>query len=170
MPQSIDYLSSMNSRQRRRWPLRLFFGLLAGVPLLASPFVSVRETRNRMDAVTGSMEWQTVWLSHLTSGPTIDVSPLELRMKKVGVSWTRDWRFLSNTPRTIFGTPTCHECGSAPPISQIQPVLKGFVDTSSDDEILTFVRIMQSGTEAQQRAAVDAACEKALRAFERARP
>jgi hypothetical protein len=50
----------------------------------------------------------------------------------------------------------------APPIYLIRPLLKDFADASTDAELREFVRVMQSGTDAQKQAAVDAAGEKAL--------
>jgi hypothetical protein len=133
-----------------------------GVAMFVLPFVSVRQTRSRMDAVTGSMEWQTTWPLGLTAGPKVDVSPVECRRRKMGVQWTPDWRFLHNTHRTILGSPTVYECGLAPPIHQLHSVLAQFVESSTDDEIRAFVGVMQQGADAEKRAAVETACDKAL--------
>ena len=123
-----------------------------------------------MDAVTGSMTWKTVWLFGITSGPRVDVSPLETRLKKNGITWTPSWQFLHNTHRTVLGNATCYECGSAPPIYQLRPVVKEFAAASTDAELREFVRVMQSGTDAEQEAAVDAAGEKGLQAMSAAPP
>jgi hypothetical protein len=146
--------------------------VVAGVVLLilAVPTVPIRQVESRMDAVTGSMTWRTVWLFGVTSGPRVDVSPLETRLKTSGITWTPSWQFLHNTHRTVFGNATCYECGSAPPIYQLHPVLKEFAAASTDDELREFVRVMQTGTDAAQKAAVDAACEKGLQALSAARP
>jgi hypothetical protein len=137
---------------------------------IAVPTVAVRQVESRMDPVSGSMTWKTVWRFGITSGPRVDVSPLEARLKSSGIPWTRSWQFLHNTDRNVFGSATCHECGSAPAIYQLRPVLKAFAAASTDAELREFVRVMQSGTGAEQKAAVETAGEKGLRALSAARP
>jgi hypothetical protein len=138
--------------------------------LVAVPTVTVRQVESRMDAVTGSMTWKTVWLFGITSGSRVDVSPLETRLKSSGIAWTPSWQFLHNTHRTILGNARCYECGPAPAIHQLRPVLKEFAAASTDAELRDFVRVMQSGTDAEQKAAVDAAGEKGLQAMSAAPP
>src|SRR5439155_26684174 len=104
------------------------------------------------------------------SGPSVDESSLETRLKVCGIAWTPSWHFLHNTHRTVFGNATCYECGSAPPIYQLRPALKEFAAASTDAELREFVRVMQSGTDAEQKAAVEAAGEKGLQAPSAARP
>jgi hypothetical protein len=53
-------------------------------------------------------------------------------------------------------------CGMAPPIYQLRPVLQAYVAASTDEELRRFARVMQSGTPAEQQAAVAAAAEKGL--------
>lgn len=129
----------------------------------AASTVTVRRVESRVDAVTGSMTWKTVWLFGITSGPRLDASPLETRLRSSGITWTPAWRFLHNTHRTILGNATCFECGSAPPIYQIRAVLKDFAAASTDAELRELVRVMETGTDDQQKAAVEAAGEKGLR-------
>jgi hypothetical protein len=147
-------------------------GVVAAVLLLvvAAPTVTVRQVESRLDPVTGSMTWKTVWLFGISPRPRVDVSPLETRLRSGGISWTPSWQFLHDTHRNIFGGATCHECGSAPPIYQLRPVLKEFAAASTDAELREFVRVMQSGTDAEQKAAVEAAGEKGLLALSAERP
>ena len=167
----LNYVSPDTPRSRRRWPWRTLSAVAVVLILLvAAPTVAVRQVESRMDPVTGSMTWKTVWLFGITSGPRVDVSPLETRLKNSGITWTPSWQFLHNTHRNVFGGATCYECGSAPPIYQLRPVLKEFAAASTDAELREFVRVMQSGTGAQQRAAVEAAGEKGLQALSEARP
>jgi hypothetical protein len=167
----LNYVSPDTPRSRRRWPWRTL-SVVAAVVLLAvaALTVTVRQVESRMDPVTGSMTWKTVWLFGITSGPRVDVSPLETRLKSSGITWTPSRQFLHNTHRTVFGNATCYECGSAPPIYQLRPVLKEFAAASTDAELREFVRVMQSGTDAEQKAAVEAAGEKGLQALSAARP
>lgn len=151
---------------RRKWMLPVAVVLLA----LATATVPVRYVESRMDAVTGSMTWKSVWLSGITSGSRVDVSPLETRLTGSGIAWTPSWKFLHRTHRSVGGIATCYECGSAPPIYQLLPVLKEFAAASTDAELREFVRVMQSGTDAQKKAAVEAASKKGLQALSGARP
>ena len=123
-----------------------------------------------MDVVTGSMSWKTVWLFGITSGRRVDVSPLETRLKSSGIPWTPSWQFLHNAHRNVFGGATCYECGTAPAIYHVRPVLKEFATASTDAELREFVRVMQSGTDAQRKAAAEAAGEKGLQALSDAWP
>jgi hypothetical protein len=156
--QSLDY-GLPSARYRSPWrAVAAAAGALLGLFLLTS--APVRQVESRVDGVTGSMSWKTVWFFGLTSGPRKDVSPLEARLVRAGVPWTSRWHTLHNTHRTLFGRATCYECGSAPAISPLRSCLQEFVDASSDEQIRTFVRVMESGTEDEQRAAVDAAGQK----------
>lgn len=158
----LDY-ASPDTPRLRRWPWR---ALVAGVVLLLAmlvlPSMIIRQVESRVDPVTGSMSWNTVWLFGFTSGPRIDVSPLEVRLRNSGVQWTPSWKTLHNTHRNIFGSAICYECSSAPPIYDLRPMLKEFAAASTDDELREWVRVMQFGTREEQAAAVDAAAEKAL--------
>src|SRR3954468_24469764 len=167
----LDYVSFETPRTRRLWPWRTL-SVVAAVLLLAvaAHMVTVRQEEGRMDAVTGSMMSKTVWPFGITSGPRIDASPLEMRLKGSGIAWTPAWQFLHNTRRNVFGGATCRECGSAPPIYPLRPVLKEFAAASTDAELREFVRVMQSGTHADQNAAVETAAEKGLQALSAAGP
>jgi hypothetical protein len=168
----LDYVSPDAPRSwRRRLPWRTLTVITAVLLLaVAAPNVTVRTLKGRMDAVTGSTTWKTVWLSGVTSSTRADVSPLETRLKNSGISWAPSWRFLHNTHRNVFGFATCYECGPAPAIYHLRPVLKEFAAASTDAELREFVRAMQSGTDAEQNAAVEAAGEKGLAALSAARP
>jgi hypothetical protein len=165
----LNYMSPQTTRQyTRRWPWRtLSVVATLSLLLIASLAVTVRQIEGWIDPVTGSMMGKTVWLFGITTGPHVNVSALELRLKSSGIRWTPSWRFLHNTHLNIFGGATCHECGSAPPIYQVRPVLEEFAAASTDAELREFVRVMQSGTDAEQKAAVDAAGEKGLGALSR---
>ena len=167
----LNYVSPDTPRSPRRWPWRTL-SVVAAVVLLAvaAATVSVRQVESRMDAVTGSTTWKTVWVFGITSGRRTDVSPLETRLKSSGITWTPSWQFLHNTRRTVLGNATCYECGSAPPIDQLRPVLKEFAAASTDAELREFVRVMQSGTDAERKAAVEAAGERGLQALSAAPP
>jgi hypothetical protein len=96
-------------------------------------------------------------------GTRVEVSPLEQRLRRMGVTWVADWRCLSDVHYSLFDW--SRGCGPAPAIYFLRSEMKAFVDASSDQEIREFVRVMQTGTEAEQRAAVEAAEEKGLGAM-----
>ena len=136
---------------------------ILGLAVVACPFVGVREDTQWIDAVTGSTRRQTVWTFGITRGPSVGPSPLETRLRDKGIGWSADWRFVSETQRTLLGTAISRGCGIAPPIYQIRSMLGEFVSVSSDDDLWEFVRVMQSGGDEEQRAAVNAAVEQVLR-------
>ena len=163
---ALNYVSPDTPRSRRRWPWRTLSAVAAVLLIaFAAPTVAVKQVESRMDAVTGSMTWKTMWLFGTTSGARVDVSPLETRLKSSGITWAPSWQFLHNKHRTVFGKATCCECGSAPPIYQLRPVLEEFAAASTDADLREFVRVMQSGTDTEQKAAVEAAVEKGLQAL-----
>jgi hypothetical protein len=138
--------------------------------VVSLPGIAVRQVESRMDVVSGSMMWKTVWVFGVTSGPRVDVSTLETRLKASGVPWTPSWQFMHNTHRNVFGRATSYECGSAPAIFRLRPVLAEYAAGATDAELREFVRVMQSGTDAEQEAAVEAAVEKGFEAMATERP
>jgi hypothetical protein len=162
-PTPLSYVSPDTPRSRRRVPWRTIGVLAAALFLaLAGGTIAVKRVEGHMDAVTGSVTRQTVWLLGVRSAPRVEVSPLETRLRNSGISWTPSWRFLHNTHCTVFGVATCYECGSAPAIGQLRPALGLFVSASTDAELRDFVHVMESGTDAEQKAAVEAAADKAF--------
>lgn len=159
-PHPLEYDPAKSRRIRVERAARL---LVAGAVtlLLFQPFVSVRRSTLRVDAVTGSTEWQTTWLGLIQRTPTCSVSPLELRLRRASIQWTRDWRVLSVIDKTVLNRVTSRGCAPAPPVHEIIPVLAQFASASTDAELRDFVRAMQSGTGEEQHAAVNAAIEKA---------
>jgi hypothetical protein len=115
-----------------------------------------------MDAISGSTESQTIWPFGISSGPSHHPSALELRMRKAGIQWTPNWQLLYDNDYSIFGLAYVRRCGCAPPIYLLAPIAPQFVAGATDDEILGFVRVMQSGKPNDQQAAIDAAIEKSL--------
>jgi hypothetical protein len=159
---TVEYDSMVVRRRPKRLRAGVVVGAIVVLGMIALGTTSVRQTRSRVDSVTGSVESMTIWRLGITVGPRVDVSPLERRLRRMGVTWTPNWCLLHNTHRTVLGNATCYECGSAPPIYQLRPALDDFVQASSDAEIRGFVSVMQNGTEVDQRAAVDAAAAKVL--------
>ncbi|MCE9589761.1 MAG: hypothetical protein K8S99_04485 [Planctomycetes bacterium] len=127
-----------------------------------SPLLNVGQAVMRIDPVTGSMQRETIWLFGITSGPKVEVSPLETHLPKIGVRRTPRWQYLSSTKFDLFRRRNARACAMAPPIYYLREMLDDFIAASSDDELRTFVHVMETGTATEQKAAVDAASEKAL--------
>ena len=147
----VEYAPLANGRAGRLSLIEMAVLTVFGAALVLSlPFLRFRQTRTRVDAISGSMERQTTWPFGLTSEPVVIASPLELRLKKIGVQWSRDWQALSVTDYSILGNVLVRGCSQAPVIYGLRVVLPQFVATSNDDEIRNFVHVMQSGTEAER--------------------
>jgi hypothetical protein len=158
----LDYVQPDTPRRRRRpWHVVGAVAVVASVALLL-PGISVRQVESRIDTVTGSVTWTTTWPLGIHGGTRTAVSPLEARLKAAGIPWTPDPRFIHNTHRNVFGGAIKYECSSAPPVYSLRPMLHAFCACATDGELREFVRVMQSGSDAQQRAAVDAAADRAL--------
>lgn len=137
-----------------------YFIIAVGAGFLAVICIPLRSSTYRMDAVTGSTQSQTTWLSFIKFQPRIGPTALETRLNKIGFSWKRDWRFLSEVDGSLLSS--SHACAKAPPIYEMTPIMNDFVANSSDNQVREFARIMQSGTEVEQNAAVAAAEGRAL--------
>jgi hypothetical protein len=121
------------------------------------------KTESRIDSVTGSSWSRTTGPLGIPLGRRHFVSPLEQRLKRMGVAWVPDWCLLFQVDTSLLGC--SRACGRAPEIRMMRGGMKAYVDAATDEEIRAFVRVMQTGTEAEQQAAVEAAGEKALRAM-----
>lgn len=132
--------------------------------LPASPYV--RQDLGWIDAISGSKKMQTEWRFGLRTTPVITESPLARRYRKLGLKWTFDWRNVKGTYIDSFGRSVGHSHGSAPEIYSLaaHPELqRAWLAVSSDDEVRELFRIMTTGTVNEQRIAIEAVAEKALR-------
>ena len=126
--------------------------------------ISIREDRGWVDAVSGSHQRQTIWFWAFPTRPRLTPGAIETRLRAMGMQWQYDWRLLYTTPRDVFGRATSRGCGFTPPIYPLHGGLgQDFVNASTDNDLREFFRTMQSGSNKQQEAAVDAAIQKALR-------
>ena len=90
-------------------------------------------------------------------------SPLEKRLKTAGIAYVADWRLLHDRYSDVFGSTRGWGCGTAPPIFSIRSILQDYCDASTDEELRTFVDVLQNGDDAAKAKAVDDAAEKGLR-------
>lgn len=118
--------------------------------------VPVREEMAWMDGVTGTIKRRTDWVVGLSTGERTEPSALDLRLRTLGANVPPRWHHIQGDSRTLLGGVTARSHGSAPRILSLGPdLLKLFVDASTDDEVVAFARAMQSGTDAEQRFAVE---------------
>ena len=159
MPRTLDYAPPAHRRRLPRWA-RWSIGISLLVLTLALLIpLPVRRVTTSVNPTTGTVVRQT------GARVVTILSPLEARLAAAGIPWTARPRFLGETSYDIFGQSQGRACASAPPIYQLRPLLKEFAAASTDAELRSFVRVMETGTDAEQRAAVDAASEKALAAM-----
>jgi hypothetical protein len=172
IPPSLNYLPTKTRRRRRWWPwfLGILLTALTLLALAAIPSIPVRQVESSIDPVTGTMTWKTI---PLLGTPTtrVDVSPLEIRLKASGIPWTPSSKGLHIIDRNIFDRALCYGCSIAPPIHGLpHGLLKEFEATSTDAELREFVRIMETGTIPEQKAAVEAAAKKTFDALAASSP
>lgn len=127
------------------WPL---FLALIGVIC----FVPVREDNLWMDAVTGSRRRQTIWLHHFSLGARVEPSPLELRIKRMGLACMPRWQFVAGPECTLLGGAVVNVCGRLPPIYLVGMLGQDYAQSASDAEVIKLVQTMQTGSDAQQTA------------------
>lgn len=139
--------------------------LLVTVALFAFGSIEVRHDMTWVDSIAGSTKRQTTWRYGTTSEPVIERSPIAMRLERIGEGWVPRWQALGVRGRTVYGSRTSIGCSTAPPIYGLWSLQRHFIGGSSDDEVREFVRIMQEGSEEEQRKAVDTAADIALRSL-----
>lgn len=149
---------------RRIIPLGLF--VIAAAITLASFSVLVREEVTWIDTVTGSTQQQAIWCIGSRSAEHVEPSPIARWVIDHEGSIDYRWKVTSDTSVTLWGRPVMFACDTAPPIYGFPTnLMPHFIASSTDDEIRNFIKTMQSGTRANQSAAVIAAIDQALNAM-----
>jgi hypothetical protein len=144
-----------------RYPLWILLVLIVvGILFVSSP----RYDSASIDSVTGSIKFQTRWFGFSTS-TVIQQSAIEKWIIHHEGHYTNNWRFLSGSPKNVFGLPAWRECGRLPEIWGLEAGWANdrFVRNASDQEIGTLVQVMRTGTTLEKKNAVEAASEKALK-------
>jgi hypothetical protein len=138
--------------------------LIVAVALAALIFGAGRTVsgyRIWIDPVTGSMKHESSFLIFPNS-TEVSRSELERWIIRHEGAYKPRWDHLSTGTRTLFGR--SFACSLSPPIFPLQGRVNAeFVRSSTDREIVEFVRIMRTGTEEEQKQAVNAAIEKVLK-------
>jgi len=155
----LPYSSPDIARPARRWSLLV--GAVAVIVLfLVIPITFTNSSSIYIDPVTGSLKRSWTYRLGTKTATQIDQSPLVRRMSILGIPWTPTWQFLHRYDRGFFGGNRGVSCGMAPPIYSFRAIATDYCEAATDTEIRAFVAIMQTGTEEQQRAAIDAASDK----------
>lgn len=142
--------------------LATLLALLVGLAFLSG--TTVRDVRTRIDTVTGSVKQNTAWRFQDIRGAGTnsgDVSPLERRLVERGIEWKTHYQHFGTTYFNIWGRPIGYGCTVAPAIYGARWLDEEALRSWSDDELRAFVDVMQTATEAQQKAAVEALFAKA---------
>lgn len=160
-------LGSTGTSLMRRVGIIFGFVVLAGFLLV--PFASFRTTTVEVDAVSGQVRKSNLWAGGRRS-MSVESSELSDRYRALGVAWTPDWRTINVNEYNILGNATSRGCSTAPQIYHLRPVLAAFASASSAEQLREFVKVMQSGSESEQRNAVDQACDRGLSALAAVRP
>ena len=154
----------------RRVSLCVAIGVLVALALFVLPSIEVATTWHRVDAVTGSTMVQTDWPLGFSGRARVTPSPLERRLRSMGLEWKRDWRPVGCVGSSVLGNTVSRGCGPAPAIYQLGPAQVQYAETASDKDVLGLVSVLQSGTDAQQRTALDDAVEKVFWSLTPGRP
>ena len=158
----LEYTSVRPRRLARWWVLA---GVVVAV-LVTTQFINevlVRSEFGWIDSVSGSRKSQTItrWGSVLP--PVIAVSPLARKFSNLGLVWQPDWRNVRSSAIPLIGRSYSLGHGSAPTIYDLSfhnEVQQYFIDHSSDEEIRAFFSVMITGTDLQQKVAIEAMFNK----------
>ncbi len=128
--------------------------------LMTAGVVPLRQSQSWFDPVTGSMKHQT-WLVSIPMPSTESHSEIERWIVRHEGSHRPRWQTLGISVEMLFGGPRIG-CTSGIPIYRLLwgDYCADFVRESTDQEIAKFVHIMRTGTEDEQRQAVQTVVEK----------
>lgn len=122
-------------------------GLLMSIPVGSRGF--------RTDAITGTIRNTHTYFGFISD--SYNVSPPETRLKSMNYKWTPQWEGGCTRPTNIFGLQTGGVyCSFGADILSLRPMLGDFASNASDTEILALVKVLETGTDEEQRAAVRA--------------
>lgn len=158
-PQPLDYAPASASWFGGKALRRLGWAILIVVAFGFVPEIFIRQELGWIDSVSGSRKEQTVWRFGWSTNPVVIVSPLETRFRELGLRWQPNWCNVKGTYKNVFGANRGSGHGPAPEVYYLAfhpEVQQAFIQASTDDELRAFFRVMSTGTEAEQRSAVEA--------------
>ena len=167
--QPIEY-GRVERPSGRRVSFGVAIGALVALTLFVLPSIEVATTWHRVDAVTGSTMVQTDWPLGFSGRARVTPSALERRLRSMGLEWKRDWRPVGCVGSSVLGNTVSRGSGPAPAISQLAPAQVQYAAAASDQDVLGLVSVLQSGTDAQQRTALDDAVETVFWSLTPGRP
>lgn len=142
--------------------LRIVIIVLA-VLIVAGMILEIEDRQERVwiDAVSASTKSERMYRDGEASTVITD-SPFAERYRALGLSWEPQWHNVAATSITVAGRRTNLGHGRAPEIHSFRSadLQQLFLAGASDDEVRAFFQVMSTGTEAEQRAAIEAAADK----------
>lgn len=165
MAEIISYQSQGSLRGWRRWMNRRN-GLIVCCSILLMAFIPMPRVVSRdqkwLCAICASERGEISWPMGVTTNQTFKQSSLDNWISQRG-GHVHDWRSVRCSLRDVFGRYVGTECGTAPQIYGFSADLQSdYMKSASAEQIAAFVQTMQSGTDAQQRQAVDQAVNQAI--------
>ena len=111
-----------------------------------------------MDQITGATTLQTTYPFGIRGKVVVTPTLLDQRLAMMNLTIPRRWRGFSLITKKAFST--ARGCGTVPPVYHFRAWMPTYLAIATDDEVRAFVDVMQSGTDAEQQAAIDAAVLK----------
>lgn len=117
-------------------------------------------------AICGSRRGEISWIGGFKTGAYFRQSSLDQWIAQNAGGHTHDWRHIRGAIRNIFGRGIGSRHGVAPPIYSFpNDVQSVYMKSATTQQVTAFVQTMTSGTEAQQRLAVEQAADQAIGAM-----
>lgn len=156
---TIDYAPIPGQQRRAPWIWRgavAFVTILLGLSLygLVGGIV-VSTVTLEMDTVSGSHRVTTerLWASKPIVQTTTTAFATALADRKI--NYTPKWVFMSGAKQNCFGRTLSIGCAGAPDSNGYHWLLAAHCDTMSDEALRKLVTVLETGSDEQQRAALD---------------
>lgn len=163
--QRLDYMTP--PFRKRGWWMRYWRPviLVVAVLFLISILISVEVSTDRVwiCSACGSRRSEIEWIGGFKSGQSVATSTLDTWISRNAGGHQHEWCSIRGTSRNILGLKMAYAHGSAPPILRFPfDAQLIYMKSATTQQIAAFVQTMQSGTDAQQRQAVDQAANQAI--------
>lgn len=135
------------------WPqfsLRTMLLLMAAaVPLVWIAALFTRVDKQYVDPVTGALKRTTSYWGVQTR-VTIEPTALGTWLEARGQGQPPKWQFSGSQSMG------CFNCGYVPPVYNLRSAMPLVLKLLDEDELLALVQVLRTGTEAEQKSAVEA--------------